>query len=70
MIGALSKKGKSMVKIIGNHSDAHYIFHGHSKLELLKIAKTKFASYYLTFKRLLKVREALASMVSCDPWQV
>ena len=38
-------------------------------LELLKIANTRFASYYLTFKRLLKVREALASMVSSDSWQ-
>jgi hypothetical protein len=68
-IGALYKKGKSMIKFITNHSHAHYIFHNHSKLELLKIAKTKFASYYLTFRHLLKVREALASMVSSDSWQ-
>ena len=47
---------------------AHYIFRSHSKLELLKIAKTRFASYYLTFMRLLKVREALASMASSDSW--
>ena len=38
-------------------------------MELLKIAKTRFGSYYLTFRRLLKVREALASMVSSDSWQ-
>ena len=56
-------------KIITNHSMAHYIFHSHSKLELLKIAKTRFPSYYLTFRRLLKVREALASMASSDSWQ-
>jgi hypothetical protein len=48
---------------------AHFIFRNHSNLELLKIAKTRFARYYLTFKRLLKVREALASMVSSDSWQ-
>lgn len=41
-----------------------------SKLELLKIAKTRFASYYLTFMHLLKVRKALASMVSSESWQV
>ena len=31
--------------------------------------KTRFASYYLTFRRLLKVRYGLASMVSSDSWQ-
>ena len=38
-------------------------------MELLKTTKTRFASYYLTFRRLLKVREALASMVSSESWQ-
>ena len=59
-----------MIRFITNHSNAHGIFCTHSKLELLKIAKTRFASYYLTFRRLLKVREALASMVSSESWQV
>ena len=68
-IGALYKRGKKMIKFITNHSMAHHIFCNHSRLEILKIVKTRFASYYLTFKRLLKVREALASMVSSDSWQ-
>ena len=68
-IGALYKRGKKMIKFITNHSMAHHIFCNHSRLELLKIAKTRFGSYYLTFRRLLKVREALASMVSSDSWQ-
>ena len=34
----------------------------------MKIAKTRFASYYLTFRWLVKVREALASMVSSETW--
>ena len=59
-----------MIRFITNHSNAHGIFHAHSKLELLKIAKTRFASYYLTLRHLLKVREALASMVSSESWQV
>jgi hypothetical protein len=58
-----------MIIFTTNHTMAHFIFLNHSKLELLKIAKTKFASYYLTFKCLLKVREALASMVSNDSWK-
>ena len=69
-IGALYKKGKHMIRFITNHSNAHGIFRTHSKLELLKVGKTRFASYYLTFRRLLKVREALASMVSSESWQV
>ena len=58
-----------MIEFILNHNISHRIFCNHSRLELLKIAKTRFASYYLTFRRLLKVREALASMVSSDSWQ-
>jgi hypothetical protein len=68
-IGALYKREKKMIRFITNHSMAHYIFRSHSNFELIKIAKTRFASYYLTFRRLLKVREALASMASSDSWQ-
>ena len=68
-IGALYKRGKKMIKFINNHGMAHHIFNNHSKLELLNIAKNKFTSYYLTFRHLLKVREALVSMVSSDSWQ-
>ena len=68
-ISALYKRGKKMIRFITNHNMAHYFFRSHSKLKLLKIAKTKFASYYLTFRHLLKVRETLASMASSDSWQ-
>eukprot|EP00253_Pinus_taeda_P001762 PITA_01762 len=69
-IGDLYKRGKQMIKSITNHSNTHGLFCSHSRLELLKIAKTRFASYYLTLRRLLKVRESLASMVSSPHWQV
>jgi hypothetical protein len=80
-IGSLYKRGKKVIRFITNHRMTHFIFLNHSKLELLNIAKTKFASYYLkiamtrfvsyylTFRCMLKVRETLASMVSSDPWQ-
>ena len=51
-IGELYKKGKRMIIFITNHSNAHGIFYNHSNLELLKISKTIFASYYLTFEHL------------------
>jgi hypothetical protein len=68
-ISALYKRGKKMIIFTTNLSMAHFIFRNHSKLKLLKIAKTRFTSYYLTFRRLLKVRVALASMASSDSWQ-
>jgi len=42
-IGALYKRGKKMIRFITNHGMVDYIFCNHSKLELLKIAKTRFA---------------------------
>eukprot|EP00253_Pinus_taeda_P025659 PITA_25659 len=69
-IGDLYKKGKQMIKFITNHSNTHGLFHSHSRLELLKIAKTRFGSYYLTFRHLLKVRESLDRMVSIPHWQM
>jgi len=67
-IGSLYKKGKRMVKFITNHSASQFVFCNHSKLELLKLVKNGFASYHLTFRQLLKVREALTSMVVSVSW--
>ena len=55
-----------MLNFISNHSMAHHIFHNHSRLELLKIAKIRFDSYYFTFRCLSKVREALVGVISSD----
>ncbi|XP_058760100.1 uncharacterized protein LOC131633405 [Vicia villosa] len=40
-----------------------------SKLELLKVAKTRFASHYILLKRLLMCREALATTVVLNSWK-
>ena len=69
-IGDLYKKDKQMIEFITNHSNTHGLFRNHSRLELLKIARTRFGSYYFTFRCLLKVKESLASMVSSPHWQV
>ncbi|XP_077245333.1 uncharacterized protein LOC143885176 [Tasmannia lanceolata] len=61
--------GKDIVKYITNHSQALSIFRSHSKLELLKVAKTRFASHYITLKRLLVVREALLQTVVSNAWR-
>jgi hypothetical protein len=40
----------------------------HSRLQLLKIANTRFVSYYLTFRCLSKVRRALGAIVMSVAW--
>ncbi|KAF8400216.1 hypothetical protein HHK36_013513 [Tetracentron sinense] len=62
--------GKRVVKYITNHSQALTIFRSHSKLELLKVAITRFASHYITLKRLIDVREALRTTVVSDAWKI
>jgi hypothetical protein len=58
-INQLYKRGKQLIKFITRHTRINYFYNTHSRLQLLKIANTRFSSYYLTFKRILKVRQAL-----------
>ena len=60
---------KTIVTYIINHTHALAIFRSHSGLELLKVAKTRFASYYVMMKRLFDVRQALKSTVVLDEWK-
>ncbi|KAL9677447.1 hypothetical protein QQ045_005678 [Rhodiola kirilowii] len=63
------KRGGNNVKFFLNHQHAHAIFRVHSKLELLKVAKTRFASHYILLKRLLDCREALATTTVLRAWK-
>jgi hypothetical protein len=67
-INQLYKRGKQVIKYITGHRRVNYFYSTYSRLQILKIAPTRFASYYLTFTRLLKVRQALAGMVTSDEW--
>ena len=51
------------------HTRVNYFYGTYSKLQLLKLAKTRFASYYLTFRRLVKVRQPLTHMVTVESWE-
>ncbi|KAL2901126.1 Zinc finger BED domain-containing protein 1 [Bienertia sinuspersici] len=62
-------RGKNIVKYFLNHDQAHAIFKKQSGLELLKVAKTRFASHYLLLKRLSQCREALATTVVLTAWK-
>ncbi|XP_062011882.1 uncharacterized protein LOC133728490 [Rosa rugosa] len=61
--------GKAIVKFFLNHSHALAMFRSHSKLELLKVAKTRFESHYILLKRLIDCKEALASTVILQKWK-
>jgi hypothetical protein len=54
-INELYKRGKQLIKFITGHTRVNYFYGTYSKLQLLKLAKTRFASYYLTFRVLVKV---------------
>ncbi|XP_038709524.1 uncharacterized protein LOC120004292 [Tripterygium wilfordii] len=62
-------RGKNIVKYFINHTHALSIFRGQSKLELLKVAKTRFASHYILLKRLVDCREALATTIVLRTWK-
>ncbi|KAL2929586.1 L-seryl-tRNA(Sec) selenium transferase [Bienertia sinuspersici] len=62
-------RGKNNVKYFLNHNQAHAIFKKQSGSELLKVAKTRFASHYLLLKRLCQCREALATTVVLTAWK-
>eukprot|EP00253_Pinus_taeda_P032335 PITA_32335 len=54
---------KEIQMFITNHSMSQAIYRGFAKLELLKVAETRFASHTLVIKRLVEVRQALQAMV-------
>jgi hypothetical protein len=67
-ISDLHKRGKQLIKFVTEHTRVNYFYGTHSRLQLLKIAKTRFGSYFLAFRHLLKVRQALGAMVMSDAW--
>lgn len=63
------RKGKIIVKFFLNHTHALAIFRDVSNLELLKVAKTRFASHYILLKRLWDCREALSTTIVRNSWR-
>ncbi|XP_023742426.1 uncharacterized protein LOC111890549 [Lactuca sativa] len=63
------RKGKIIVKHFLNHTHALAIFRDNSQLELLKVAKTRFASHYIFLKRLWDCRESLATTTVLYSWR-
>ncbi|XP_059069104.1 uncharacterized protein LOC131859411 [Cryptomeria japonica] len=66
----LYAEAEEIQMFVTNHHMSQAIFRTFSKLELLKVAETRFASHTLVLRRLLKVRDALSSMVINSLWSV
>ena len=56
-------EARQIVKFITNHHQSQAIFQEYSKLELLKVVETRYASNFIMLRRLLEVKQALVSMV-------
>ncbi|XP_052170425.1 uncharacterized protein LOC127786803 [Diospyros lotus] len=65
----IEKNGKAIVKYMNNHTQSLAMFRANSTLELLKVAKTRFASHYVLLKRLLDCKDALITIVVRDAWK-
>ena len=63
------RRGKGIVKFFVNHTHALSFFRENSKLQLLKVAKTRFAPHYILLKRLTECREALATTIVLNSWR-
>lgn len=63
------KTGKAIVKFFQNHCHCLAMFRTNSRLDLLKVKKTRFASHYILLQRLITCREALATTVVTRQWK-
>ena len=66
-IKELTREAKEIVKFITNHHQCQAIFREYSKLELLKVAETRYASNFIMLRRLV-VKQVLVSMVVSQVW--
>ena len=63
------RKGKTIAKYFINHTNALAMFRENSKLDLLKVAKTRFASHYILLKRIMDLRESLSTTIGLNSWR-
>ena len=59
---------KEIIKSITNHHQSQAIYREYSKLELLKVVETRYASNFIMLHRLVEVKPALMSMVVGATW--
>ena len=64
----LIEKGRKIQMFICNHHHTQAIYRKFAKVELLKPADTRFASYFILLDRLCEVKGALCSTVVSEAW--
>eukprot|EP00253_Pinus_taeda_P001938 PITA_01938 len=67
-IKEITREAREIVKFITNHHQSQAIFREYSKLELLKVVETIYASKFLMLRCLVEVKHALVSMVASQLW--
>ena len=67
-IRLLIENGCKIQMFICNHHHSQAIYRKHAKMELLKPANTRFASYYILLRRLVEMKGDLAATVINDMW--
>ena len=67
-IKELTGEAREIVKFITNHHQSQAIFREYSKLELLKVVETRYASNFIMLHCLVEVKQALVSMVVSQLW--
>ena len=67
-IKELTGEGREIIKFITNHHHSQAIFREFSKLELLKVVETRYASNFIMLCHLLDIKQALVSMVVSQLW--
>jgi hypothetical protein len=61
-------QAREIIKFITNHDQSQAMYREYSKLELLKVAETRYASNFIMLHRLVEVKSALMSMVVGVTW--
>ena len=67
-IKEVTGQAREIIKFITNHHFSQAIYREYSKLELLKVAETRYASNFVMLRRLVEVKPALMSMVVGAIW--
>eukprot|EP00253_Pinus_taeda_P003127 PITA_03127 len=67
-IRKIFEEAKEIQAFITNHHMSQGIYREFAKLELLKVAETRFASHIIVLTRLMQVKDALQSMVCSSLW--
>jgi hypothetical protein len=61
-------KAREIIKFITNHHQSQAIFRQYSKLELLEVVGTKYASNFIMLHLLVEVNQPLVYMVVSQLW--